>query len=61
MEHPVGRQNNQKPQNPKKKTKIMAENELNITLEFSGGAELLFGNKKKHQVTLKSDNQDKCK
>ncbi|XP_063699360.1 ubiquitin-related modifier 1 homolog [Culicoides brevitarsis] len=36
----------------------MSENALNVTLEFSGGAELLFGNKKKHQVTLESENQD---
>lgn len=36
----------------------MSSQDLNITLEFSGGAELLFGNKKKHQVSLKSADQD---
>ena len=29
---------------------------MNVTLEFAGGAELLFDNKKKHEITLeKSD------
>lgn len=32
---------------------------LNILLEFSGGAELLFGNKKRHEVCLESST--KCK
>lgn len=31
----------------------LAQNMLNVTLEFSGGAELLFGNVRKHDVTLK--------
>ena len=25
---------------------------MNITIELSGGAELLFGNKRKHEITL---------
>ncbi|XP_074100947.1 ubiquitin-related modifier 1 [Cotesia typhae] len=29
--------------------------ELPITIEFGGGAELLFGNKKKHQINLPGD------
>ena len=28
---------------------------MDINIEFSGGAELLFGNKKQHHVTLPSD------
>ena len=30
---------------------------LNITLEFSGGAELLFDNVKKHKISLSQENQ----
>lgn len=36
----------------------MSPENLSVTLEFSGGAELLFGNKKKHQVVLKSAEKD---
>ena len=28
---------------------------MNITIELSGGAELLFGNKRKHDITLPED------
>lgn len=38
----------------------MSPENLNVTLEFSGGAELLFGNKKKHQVVLKSAEQEEA-
>lgn len=38
----------------------MTENKLNIKLEFSGGAELLFGNKKKHLIQLEQASQN-CK
>ena len=31
---------------------------MQITVEFTGGAELLFGNVKKHQMTLSNDDDD---
>ncbi|XP_057333621.1 ubiquitin-related modifier 1 homolog [Microplitis mediator] len=34
---------------------MSSENQLPITIEFGGGAELLVGNKKKHQINLSSD------
>lgn len=35
------------------------EERLNLTLEFSGGAEQLFGNSKKHEVQLPAN--ESCK
>lgn len=33
----------------------MSSDDLNLTLEWGGGAEMLFGNVKKRQVTFKAD------
>ncbi|KAK6627357.1 Ubiquitin- modifier 1 [Polyplax serrata] len=35
------------------------KNSINLIVEFGGGAELLFGNVKKHNVTLTEDNLSK--
>ncbi|KAK6628977.1 Ubiquitin- modifier 1 [Polyplax serrata] len=35
------------------------KNNINLIVEFGGGAELLFGNVKKHNVTLTEDNLSK--